>query len=246
MELIYRKNYSVRNCDVDCLGQLKTSMILFYAQDAAGGHCNELALDYDTLASRRLFWAVIRHRVQVTRMPKCGENITVETWPMPTTRVAYPRSMVAYDQQGNELFRSISLWILMDLDTRAMILPGKSGVDVPGLIRGSELAAPPSLTPKVLQNVRSRTVSFTDLDRNGHMNNCRYIDWTMDLLPSAFHRSHQLKEFIVCYLNEAREGDLLELQWAIAEDGSIRIDGNRPEGEMSAGYSRVFSVQALY
>lgn len=246
MEPIFRQTYQIRDCDVDCFGKLKLSMVLFYAQDAAGRHCNVLSLDYNTLASRRLFWAVIRHRVQVTRMPERGESITVETWPMPTTRVAYPRSMVAYDSQGNELFRAISLWVLMDLDTRAMILPGKSGVNVAGLLRGSELAAPASLTPKVLHNVRSRTVAFTDLDRNGHMNNCRYLDWVADLLPSDFHRVHPVKELVVCYLNEAREGQELELQWEVAEDGSIRIDGNRPEDAVSAGYNRVFSVQILY
>ncbi|MBP3304641.1 MAG: hypothetical protein J6L24_01595 [Oscillospiraceae bacterium] len=246
MEPIYRQTYHIQDCDVDCFGRLKPSMILFYAQDVAGQHCNMLSLDYDTLASRRLFWAVIRHRVQVARMPQRGESITVETWPMPTTRVAYPRSMVAYDTQGNEVFRSISLWVLMDLDTRAMILPGKSGVDVTGLLRGSELAVPPSLTPRTLNHGSSRTVAFTDLDRNGHMNNCRYLDWVADLLPGAFHKEHQVKEFIVCYLSEAREGQNMELHWELNEDGSLRVDANRPDGNSSAGHSRVFSAQMLY
>ena len=72
-------------------------------------------------------WAVTRHRVQITRLPKSGETIRVETWAMPTTRVAYPRSVVAYDEKGQELFRSITLWVLMNMDTRAMIQPGQTG-----------------------------------------------------------------------------------------------------------------------
>jgi len=246
MDLIYRSTYQVRDCDVDCFGRLKQSMILFYAQDIAGQHCDLLSLDYDTLASRRLFWAVIRHRVQVTRLPLRGETVTVETWPMPTTRVAYPRSMAAYDAQGKELFRSISLWVLMDLDTRAMILPGKSGVEVAGLLQGSELATPPSLTPKTLMHLQNRTVSFTDLDRNGHMNNCRYLDWVTDLLPSAFHKERPIREFVVCYLNEARESQNLQLHWELQEDGLLRVDGNREDAAASGGHNRVFSVQALF
>ena len=246
MEPIYREPYQIRDCDVDCFGRLKASMILFYAQDIAGRHCELISLDYDTLAQQRLFWAVIRHRVQITRMPRRGETITVETWPMPTTRVAYPRSMVAYDAEGNEVFRSISLWILMDLDTRAMILPGKSGIDVNGLIRGNELTPPPSLTPKILANTRYRDVCFTDLDRNGHMNNCRYLDWISDLLPSAFYREREMKEFTVCYLNEAREGQTMDIHWELKEDGSLRVDANRQETDPSAGHSRVFSAQIRY
>ncbi len=242
MEPIYRQTYAIKDCDVDCFGRLKPSMVLFFAQDIAGQHCNLLSLDYDTLAKRRLFWAVIRHRVQITRMPLRGETVTVETWPMPTTRVAYPRSTVAYDARGNELFRSISLWVLMDLDSRNMLLPGKSGVDVDGLLRGSELAAPGSLVPKALSNSRARQVCFTDLDRNGHMNNCRYLDWIGDLLPAEFHKAHPVKEFTVCYLSEAREGDDLQICWDVQPDGALRIDAARN----AADHGRVFSAQLLF
>ena len=242
----YTHQYTVEDNEVDCFGYLKPSMILFYAQDIAGRHCVELSLDYDTMATKRLFWAVIRHRVQITRLPQRGETVTVETWPMPTTRVAYPRATVATDSQGRELFRIISLWVIMDLDTRAMILPGKSGVEVNGLIRGSELAAPGSLAPKVLANAESRTVRYCDLDRNGHMNNCRYLEWVADLLPSAFHRDNRMKEFTVCYLSEAREGEEVSLRWEQGEDGILRIEATRAEDASSAGHSRVFSAQIQY
>ena len=241
----YRHSYVVEDNEVDCFGNLKPSMILFYAQDMAGRHCLQLQVDYDTMAAKRLFWAVIRHRVQITRMPRQGETVTVETWPMPTTRVAYPRATVAYDEKGQELFRIISLWVLMDLDTRAMVLPGKSGVNVEGLICGGELAAPGSLAPKVMENIQMRTVRYTDLDRNGHMNNCRYLEWVADLLPSAFYREHTMTEFTVCYLSEAREGQTLQLQYQQEEDGSVRIEATRNE-DPSAGHNRVFAAWVQY
>ena len=175
-----------------------------------------------------------------------GETITVETWPMPTTRVAYPRATVAYDEVGREVFRIISLWVIMDLDTRAMILPGKSGVEVPGCTRGGELAVPGSLAPKVLERCEERTVRFTDLDRNGHMNNCRYLEWVTDLLPSAFHKEHPMAELTVCYLSEAREGEQLQLHWQQCADGSIQVEATRQDDGESAGHSRVFAAQVQY
>lgn len=246
MEPIFRHTYTVSDNEVDCFGHLKPSMILFYAQDVAGRHCIQLGTDYDTMAAKRLFWAVIRHRVQVARMPMRGEQITVETWPMPTTRVAYPRATVAYDSAGQECFRIISLWVIMDLDTRAMILPGRSGVEVLGTTRGNELAIPGSLVPKALKNQEQRTVRFCDLDRNGHMNNCRYLEWATDLLPSAFHGQHALAEFTVCYLSEAREGERLSLDWQQDEDGVLRIESTRQDEAASAGHSRVFAAQMRY
>ena len=246
MEPIFRCTYQVEDNEVDRFGNLKTSMVLFLAQDVAGRHCLQLGTDYDSMAARGIFWAVLRHRVQITRLPKRGETVTVETWPMPTTRVAYPRATVAYDANGAECFRIISLWIIMDAESRAMVLPGKSGVLVEGTLRGNELAAPGSLAPKVLDNSQMRTVRFSDLDRNGHMNNCRYLQWVADLLPSEFHARQTLREFTVCYLSEALENQTLQLSWQLGEDGVLRVEGSRQEEALSTGHSRVFAVQMQY
>ena len=243
MEQIYSHEFEITDLSVDQFGRLKPSMILFLAQEAAGRHCQLLSVDYETLAQKRLFWAVTRHRVQITRLPRRGETIRVETWPMPTTRVAYPRAVVAYDKEGNEVFRSISIWVLMDIQSRSMILPGKSGVSVAGTLRGNELASPNALPAKQLLNRRSRTVSFTDLDRNAHMNNTRYLDWIDDLIPGSFHREHDLKELTVCYMSEAREGQELSMQWGFLEDGALQVDAHRVNGEKD---ERIFAAKLLF
>jgi medium-chain acyl-[acyl-carrier-protein] hydrolase len=239
MEPIFCKEFTVNDLYVDCFGRLKLSAALFLAQEVAGHHCLELGLDWDTLAQKNLFWAVIRHRVQIHRLPRRGDRVTVRTWPLPTTRTAFPRAMEVLDQGGNVLLRTMSLWILMDLNTRAMILPGKSGVLVPGTTLGTELGAPRSIVPKTLQNHMTRPVLFSDLDRNGHMNNTRYLDWVQDLLPSGFHQSHEPKELTVCYLNESREGQTLDLRWEIDENGAVHVDATREK-------ERVFAAQILY
>ena len=243
MEPIFRKDFHITDIHVDCFGRMKPSMVLYLAQEIAGNHCQLLQVDYETLQNQRLFWAVSRHKVQITRLPTSGETIHMETWPMPTTRVAFPRSMVAYDDQGNELFRSISLWVLMDLDTRKMILPGQSAIAVQGTLRGTELSSPMGLVPKALTNSRSRTVSYSDLDRNGHMNNTKYLDWIADLLPSQFHRDHFPREITVCYTNEAREGQELSCRWEFLETGTLQVEGVRSTEERE---ERVFSAKLLF
>ena len=243
MEPIYQEDFVITERDVDCYGRLRPSTILLYAQQVAGMHSTELTVGYDVLMKRRMFWAVTRHKVQISRLPKVGETIHMETWPLPTTRVAYPRSMVAYDEKGDEVFRSISLWVLMDADTRNMILPGKSGISVCGTLRGNELTVPLGLPAKTLRSVRERTVCYTDLDRNGHMNNCRYLDWIADLLPSGYHAGHELREFTVCYLSEAREGQALELHWDFPQENFLCVDAKRSHDEQSP---RIFSSQLIF
>ena len=243
MEPIYRQEFEITDLHVDCQGRLLPSKILYLMQEVAGIHFAQLSMDYESLAQRGLFWAITRNKVQITRLPVRGEKLRLETWPMPTTRVAYPRSIVAYDEAGNEVFRSITLWVLMDLNKRSMILPGKSGIEVAGTLRGNELASPLGLPSKTLNNRSSRCVRFTDLDRNGHMNNTKYMDWIWDLLSTGFHSQHSLREFTVCYLSEAREDQELFLSWEFTEDGTLYVDANRQNEDKS---ERIFAAKILF
>ena len=115
MEPIYVKNFTLDDLVVDRFGYLKPSAILYYVQEVAGQHYSLISRGQPTLEQQGLFWAVIRHRVQITRLPSRGETIRVETWPMPTTRTAYPRSVVAYDEDNREVFRSVCLWVLIEI-----------------------------------------------------------------------------------------------------------------------------------
>ena len=246
MEPIYQHQFHINDAAVDCFGRLKPSMLLFYVQEVAGIHASSLGAGYDALMAKNLFWVILRTKVQISRLPRSGETIRVETWPMPTSRVAYPRSVVAYDEAGSEVFRAISLWCLMDTQSRSMVLPGKSGVMVEGTLRGNELTVPGSLAIKTLENTAARTVLFSDLDRNGHMNNTRYMEWCSDLLPSAFHSSHEPKEFTICYHAEALEGETLDIHHEMKEGGLLQVDAWRQNAPENPLHHRVFTAQVHY
>lgn len=242
----YEMNFTLSPVHVDRFGNAKPSALLLMCQEAAGGHCSQLGLDWDTLMEKNMFWALIRTRVEITRLPREKETVTLKTWPMHTTRVAYPRATAAYDQQGQELFRSTSLWVLMDAKSRAMLLPGKSGVTLEGITLGCEAPAPTSLTPAQMTGFAKRQVRFTDIDRNGHMNNTRYMEWFWDLLDSDFHREHPVKAFTACYLSEAREKEILHTGWCSGADNCMRLEIRREGAEAFAKMERVFAASVEF
>ena len=245
MEPIYRKDFHVDVLAVDAFGRLKPSMLLYYVQESAGSHFSTLEDPAAPIAEKNLFWAVTRHRVRISRLPVLGETVTVETWPMPTSRVAYPRAFVFYDSAGNEIGRAVSLWIFMDHHTRGMVLPGKSGVTVNGILRGSELDIPKSLLPKDLPQSINRTVTYSLLDTNGHMNNTRYLDWVDDLLSADYHAKHTLAELTICYLSEAREGQDITIHYGLEED-ILEVDARRERTDVTGRVDRVFSAQVRF
>ena len=199
----FQKSFTIPSFATDRFDRLKCSYLLGLAQEVAGEHSALLKADF---AHTQLYWVITRQQVQITRLPASGETITLETWPMPTTRVAYPRSTIAYDQQGNELFRSISLWVLMDPESRAMVLPGKSGVLVEGALRGNELSVPRAILPALLQKQEEiftpeifRQVERTVLLRNVDMNWIEHIDAMDDLKESVGLNAYAQRDPVVEY-----------------------------------------------
>ena len=77
MEPIFQQDFLINDSAVDCFGRLKPSMLLFLCQDIAGQHCRILGADFDTLIQKNLLWAIIRQKVQITRLPRSGETVRV-------------------------------------------------------------------------------------------------------------------------------------------------------------------------
>lgn len=233
MKTVYETNYVITQEQVDKQGNARLSTLLYLAQEAAGEHCALLGLDWDTMAAKELFWAVIRAKAQIRDLPRLGQRVTVKTWPMPTTRTSYPRCVTILDQEGNTLVTLVSLWVLMHTRTRAMVLPGKSGVVVEGILTGTEPELPGSLPPKETENSFNRKVTPDVLDRNGHMNNARYLDWVQELTRDTVH------SFTVNYLAEALEGQEMELGYT-TEGGTLRVNIHRKDGEKT---TRIFAAE---
>lgn len=245
MDLLFEQAVTVGDGDVNEFGQLKLSALLRYAQEAAGSHCECLGLDWDTMAGKGLFWAVLRHRVVIHRLPGKGQSLTVQTWPMPTTRTSFPRMVRGLDENGQVLFEINSLWALMNIENRAMVLPFKSGIDVPGILQGCEIDPPGSLPPGSHENRIDWTVTQADLDINGHVNNARYLDHA-EALSGPFRAGHIPREVTVTYLAECRLDQTVTLNWTVSGEGVLTVDGCRRRTDVPDKTERVFGVRIVY
>jgi acyl-ACP thioesterase len=241
MENCYFDTVTVTAEDSHKTGKLKLSALLRFAQEVSGKHSDALGFSWDNLMEKGLFWAVLRHRVVIHRLPETGETVNLQTWPMPTTRSAYPRAVRARDGAGNVLFEVMSLWVLMDVKTRMMVLPGKSDVNVPGILLGDEITSPGSLPPLKSGEISFWQVDLSDTDINGHVNNARYLDKVQPLLSARGICTP--KEFTVCYLSEALPGQEISLCSQVSDDGIFSLDGHRKKTDVSQGEKRVFALR---
>lgn len=238
---ILTQTLTVTPADIQEDGTLKLSRLLYWVQEISGQHSDKLGFSWQQLADRGLFWAVLRHGVEIAQLPKIGQQIHLETWPMTTTRTAYPRAVQAFDEGGNLLFSVVSLWVLMDRQLRTMVLPGKSGVTVPGIIRGCEAPSPGSLPPVQPVKTALWQVTEQDLDVNNHVNNTVYVDRAL----AEFPLPAAPKSMTVCYLSEVNLNQEIILQ-ADPQPGVFYLDGCRRKTNVSEGTERVFSLRLTW
>ena len=78
------------------------------------------------------------------------------------------------------------------------------------------------------------------------MNNTKYLDWLDDLLPAEFHKDHPAREFTVCYLSEAREGQQITLNWTLSDSSLLSADILRQQTEMASKQERVFAAHVQF
>lgn len=244
MEHMYERKFELTDVYNDGYGRLAPHMILYMMQETAGDHCKILGVDAPNLGN--MFWAVLRYRVEVTRMPKLGQTITVRTWPMPTTRSCFPRAAEFYDEQGECLIRLVSLWVLMDKDSRQMVLPSKCGIQVPGVLTGTELEIPAGVKARVVTaRLTARLVTEYEIDANQHMNNASYISWAVEATPRFYEKEHELRSFTACYFSEAKYDDELALCWTVTDD-SVYMDSYRINGDEVDRGDRVFATEMKF
>ncbi|MEK7356521.1 MAG: acyl-[acyl-carrier-protein] thioesterase, partial [Bdellovibrionota bacterium] len=60
-------------------------------------------------------------------------------------------------------------------------------------------------------------VRNSDIDMNDHVNNTKYSQWILDAMPIEWHRKYKLERYQICFLNEAKLGDSVDVSIAVLE-----------------------------
>ena len=197
----YQETFALHTRDCDVNGRWRLSAVLESMQEAAGAHSALLGCGRDELLRRHTVWVLSRCEIQMDRYPGIGEQVTLQTFPMPVRRYFFPRYFIFTDQHGEPLGRAGSLWLLLDTRTRRMLPPGEVARLIPD---NTDLSVPMNLPAPVgvLQGeefVTEYHPLYSDLDVNGHVNNARYADWLCNALGVPLMRSYEPESVVLNY-----------------------------------------------
>lgn len=231
--------YTVSISECDPRGHWRPSAILIVMQEMAEVHAASFGLSRMQMIESGVVWVLYRQHIEMDRYPTFGEKVRFTTWPGALEGPIFPRHFVITDAQGREIGRAATSWILMDVKTRRPMRPSALPGKVPAnLDRGAPLPLPGMLRVTGDAPLLTRTVQFSDLDVNGHMNNTRYIDWVCDALPLESLLDKGLASFQINYISEALPGEALQLS-TLERDGATLFSGKRLPDERPVFEARI-------
>lgn len=196
--------WTVRSYECAPDGKITIANLCNYLQEAASINAEHLGFSKTNFDEENLnvTWVMTRMRVKVTRRPNWNETVKVFTFPRPARRIVAWRDFIIYGEDGEEVGRASTEWMMIDFTTRRPVA-------IPAFVteRANHELSPVfseplgfKLSPDIFQksgspslntlhsNFYTVTAAPSDIDLNGHVNNVRYITWlfdTMKEMPEA-------------------------------------------------------------
>lgn len=214
-ELFHSKQFKINPLMVDLNKHLFPAELFRLMQITADEHVRELGFGEEIMSSRGLAWVLTRSEVKMTEYPALMDDFTVYTETCEQKHGVYPRLFEFRMQDGRVIGTAVTLWIVFDMNKRAMVSETESGIVVPGCSGTLERSKMPG-TVHILSegsvSLSERRVVYSDLDMVGHMNNTRYIDWLCDAFRPERYKNAHISRILINYIGETPSETELNLE----------------------------------
>lgn len=160
------------------------------------------------LADNNLGMFVVSRQVDIVRLPICGERISVKTSVFSCKSFLGYRNTVLYGEDGRPCLLTWSVGAFVNMDTGKMARLPQSEIDKVTIDDKIDMEY---LDKKIIvpnmpgQRLDAVAVRRNDIDLYHHMNNVKYIEIALELLPENF----VINRLRIEYKTPAKYGDLL-------------------------------------
>lgn len=216
MGLTYKMKMKIPFDMSDMNGHIKLPSLILLSLQVSGSQSAQLGVsDKEILEKYNLVWIITEYDIDVIRLPRFAEEITIETDALSYNRLFCYRRFTIYDESGQAIIQMLASFALMDRDSRKvhsvdpeMVAPYQSEFSKK-IIRG------PKYTNLDNPTSKDYHVRFYDLDMNGHVNNSKYLDWIFEVMGADFLMNHIPQKINLKYVKEVRPGGMISSSYEL-------------------------------
>ncbi len=168
-----------------------------FIQEAAAMHAAKRGVGIPELQEIGQTWVIARSRMEAYRYGRWMEDVRISTYAEDPQGLNCPRVIAAEDGDGNALFKCMTKWAIIDVN---------SGRPVRPTVITNALATPPKKMQEAMQLPNLVTfretcqqvlftydpkIHYLDTDYNHHVNNRSYTAWCLEALPNDFNDAYK-------------------------------------------------------
>lgn len=224
---VYIINKEITSVEVDFNLDTKLSNIFLFFQEVSSIQSEVFHIGKQDTLDKDLHWVITRFNVEISRLPKYGEHIKVVTYPGTSNALFFNRHFRILDEKDNVLVKACSVWCVIEDKTHMIKKDPFNGLVLPVSKMEDELPLPGKVEYKEGKLIYKKTIRYSDIDLNSHLNNTRYIELIQDAFDIDFYKSHKLVNLTINYLSELKLND--EVSIYKDEDEEITIRGSKED-----------------
>lgn len=237
----YVQKIDVRSYHTDQYGKVSVCSLFHFMLEAAWAHARVMDWGYDQLHSHHMFWVLSRMYVVVEKYPSWQDEITLHTWSAGTDGMYAYREFIIEDDNGNVLLRANSAWLILDIETKKIILLKKHIHTFPRYHETSACREPERLRPeKAAEELSFSPVLFSELDINRHFNSVKALERVLDHYGIDFLNQYEPETIEINYLKEGLAGDSLGVSSQKTGENDYQSSIIREKDGMNLSHVKVF------
>ncbi len=173
-------------------------------------------------------------RIEIEELPLREKTFALTTWSRGAKRLRAYRDFSGCDDNGREIIRATSEWMVLDSKTRKPVVVDNQ-LNTHALDRCVFPDTIKRLRPGTPEKeIRSLKVRYSSLDANGHVNNTEYLRWSFDGLRQYGFDQNKIRSIRIAFLSEVFEGNIIKLMDCGQNDGSSELIGfNETENKVA-------------
>ena len=227
----FSKTYYLAAGECNPQGEMPLTLLMTRIIEIATWHANSWGVGYARLIHDNQVWVLSRVTIEVTSMPRVNQEYTLTTWIEDYNRHFSQRNMRLDDAQGNPLGYVRTIWMVIDMNTRASVDISQLSYICENI---SDLPCPiepqSHLRPIQQGHAIDYTFGYMDCDFNRHANTVRYLAHLMNLFDMDCYDHYFIRRMEIAFIKETHYGEMAQF---IIDDSdpmdsrmSVTIDGS--------------------
>lgn len=223
--ITYDKEYEIHYYEVDYRRKASITSIVDFLGDIATRQSEELGVGIDYLKEHGLGWVLYKWNIDIDKYPMYGEKIIIRTCPCSMKKFYAYRTFEIRSCQGELLGKAESIWFLINTERRRPIRVSEDMFKFYGLTIQDDqpIEIEDIQRPSNDGIMKEFTVRYSDIDTNRHVNNEKYIAWSIETVPMDLVLNYTMKNLKVTYEKETTYGETIMVITEVVDDGDNRI-----------------------